>query len=58
MKMVWKHMPYVWLVFGFLFSSLAFQVRGAKLEGLYCIPVPSNITLTDGSTGKTKLVPP
>ena len=27
MKMVWKHTPYVWLVFGFLFSSLAFQVR-------------------------------
>jgi len=27
MKMIWGHTPYVHLVFGFLFASLAFQVR-------------------------------
>ncbi|KAL2104335.1 hypothetical protein ACEWY4_001203 [Coilia grayii] len=31
MKMVWKHTPYVWLVFGFLFSSLAFQMAQGNL---------------------------
>ncbi|XP_031421997.1 sodium-dependent lysophosphatidylcholine symporter 1 isoform X2 [Clupea harengus] len=35
MKMVWKHTPYVWLVFGFLFSSLAFQMAQGNLA-LFC----------------------
>lgn len=34
MKMVVGHTPYVNLVFGFLFASLAFQVRVALGSGL------------------------
>ncbi|XP_041955426.1 sodium-dependent lysophosphatidylcholine symporter 1 [Alosa sapidissima] len=35
MRMVWGHTPYVWLVFGFLFSSLAFQLSQGNLA-LFC----------------------
>ncbi|XP_056305381.1 sodium-dependent lysophosphatidylcholine symporter 1 isoform X2 [Danio aesculapii] len=34
-KMVVRHTPYVWLVFGFLFSSLAFQVNVGNFA-LFC----------------------
>ncbi|XP_028849558.1 sodium-dependent lysophosphatidylcholine symporter 1-like [Denticeps clupeoides] len=38
MKMVWKHTPYVWLVFGFLFCSLAFQMAQGNFA-LFCTHV-------------------
>lgn len=37
MKMIVKHTPYLWLVFGFLFCSVAFQVRDPVWKDVwYC----------------------